>query len=264
MPDATPMPTLFLSHGAPNLVLHNTEAHRFLKAFGAALPRPRAILVATAHFMTSAPTLTADARPETIYDFGNFEPELFRMTYPAPGDPALAARAGALLDEAGLAAGTVEGRGFDHGTWVPLTLLYPAADIPVVQLSVQPRSGPAHHLALGRALAPLRWEGVLVVGSGALTHNLHELFGRGYALDAPAPDWVSAFGEWMRAAIEEGRTDDLLDYRRKAPFGLENHPTEEHLLPLFVAMGAAGEARGERVHASAQYGVLMMDAYRFG
>lgn len=265
MTDPAPlMPTLFLSHGAPNLVLHNTEAHRFLKSFGAALPRPCAILVATAHFATATPALTADERPETIYDFGNFEPELFRMTYPAPGAPALAERAAALLGEAGIAAGTVHDRGFDHGTWVPLRLLYPEADIPVVQLSVQPRSGPAHHLAVGRALAPLRREGVLIIGSGALTHNLHEMFGRGYALDAAAPRWVRDFGEWMREAIEEGRADEVLDYRRRAPFGAENHPTEEHLLPLFVAMGAAGGARGEQVHSSAQYGVIMMDAYRFG
>ncbi|MDJ1159839.1 class III extradiol ring-cleavage dioxygenase [Chelatococcus sp. SYSU_G07232] len=258
------LPTLFVSHGAPNLVLHNTAARRFLAAFGRTLPRPRAILVATAHFAAPQPLLTADEWPGTIHDFGGFEPELYRMTYDAPGDPSLAVRAAGLLQDAGFAAAAVRGRGYDHGTWVPLALLYPQADIPVVQLSVQPDLGPAHHLKLGAALAPLREEGVLIVGSGAITHNLHEFFGKGYPLDAPAPDWVKDFGEWVKDSVQAGATDDLLAYRERAPHGAENHPTEEHFLPLFVAMGAAGQgAHGERVHTSEQYGVLMMDAYRF-
>lgn len=259
------LPTLFISHGAPNLVIHNTAAKRFLAGWGAALPRPRAILVCSAHHASAHPELTGDARPATVHDFGSFEPELRRITYGAPGDPALAARAAALMAAAGIEAAPVQDHGFDHGTWVPLSLLYPAADVPVVQLSVQPRAGPAHHFAVGAALAPLRDEGVLVIGSGAATHNLHEMFGQGYALDAAAPDWVRTFGEWVREKVEAGATDDLLDYRARAPDGARNHPTEEHILPLFVAMGAAGRgARGERVHTSDQYGVLMMDAYRFG
>jgi 4,5-DOPA dioxygenase extradiol len=257
------LPTLFVSHGAPNLILHNSEAKRFLEGFAAGLPRPSAILVASAHFDTAVPTATADEQPRTIYDFGGFEPELYQVTYPAPGAPALAERAAALLADAGFAARTVTGHGFDHGTWVPLTLLYPRAEIPVVQLSVQPRLGPAHHVKVGQALAPLAEEGVLVIGSGSLTHNLHEFFRGGYAADAPAPAWVSDFGEWMRLRIEAGEQDDLLHYRERAPHGAANHPTEEHLLPLFVALGASGEGRGRRVHTSHEYGVLMMDAYRF-
>ncbi len=258
------LPTLFVSHGAPNLVLHNSEAKRFLAGFAADLPRPKAILVASAHFDTPVPAATADARPETVHDFRGFEPELYRMTYPAPGAPDLAERATALLAEAGFAAQPLAGHGYDHGTWVPLKLLYPEADIPVVQLSIQSRQGPEHHLKVGEALRPLAEEGVLVVGSGALTHNLHEFFRGGYAADAPAPEWVSAFGEWMRERIEAGERDDLVHYRCRAPHGAANHPTEEHLLPLFVALGASGEGRGQRVHTSRQYGVLMMDAYRFG
>jgi 4,5-DOPA dioxygenase extradiol len=258
------LPTLFVSHGAPNLVLHNSEAKRFLAGFAADLPRPKAILVASAHFDTPAPAATADARPETVHDFRGFESELYRMTYPAPGAPDLAERATALLADAGFAAQPLAGHGYDHGTWVPLKLLYPEADIPVVQLSIQSRQGPEHHLKVGEALRPLAEEGVLVVGSGALTHNLHEFFRGGYAADAPAPDWVSAFGEWMRERIEAGERDDLVHYRCRAPHGAANHPTEEHLLPLFVALGASGEGRGQRVHTSRQYGVLMMDAYRFG
>jgi 4,5-DOPA dioxygenase extradiol len=258
------MPTLFVSHGAPNLVLHNSDAKQFLARFAADLPRPKAILVASAHFDTPVPAATADERPETIYDFRGLEPELYRITYPAPGAPELAARATGLLADAGFAARPVTGHGYDHGTWVPLTLLYPEADIPVVQLSIQSRQGPEHHLKVGEALRPLADEGVLIVGSGALTHNLHEFFRGGYTADAPAPDWVSGFGEWMRERIEAGAEDDLIHYRSRAPHGAANHPMEDHLLPLFVALGASGEGRGQRVHTSHEYGVLMMDAYRFG
>lgn len=259
-------PTLFISHGAPNLALHTTPAHEFLSGLGRDLPRPSAILVASAHFATRTPALTSDANPVTIHDFGRgFEAELFAMHYDAPGDPALAARTAKLLEQAGLSATLAAQRGFDHGTWVPLRLMHPAADIPVVQLSVQPHLGPQHHLALGAALAPLRDEGVLIIGSGAITHNLHELFGEGYGLADPAPDWVSDFGEWARDRIEADDRDALLDYRTRGPHAARNHPTDEHLLPLFVAMGAAGaEAHGQRIHSSEQYGVLMMDAYRFG
>jgi 4,5-DOPA dioxygenase extradiol len=257
------LPSLFVSHGAPNLLLHNSEAKQFLEGFAARLPKPDAILVASAHFETAAPAVTADMHPTTVHDFNGFEPELYEITYPAPGAPGLANQAAVLLGEAGLSSRPVSGHGFDHGTWVPLSLMYPQADIPVVQLSVQSRLGPEHHARMGEALAPLADEGVLILGSGALTHNLHELFRGGLAADAATPAWVSAFGEWMREHIEAGDTDDLIHYRERAPFGPRNHPTEEHLLPLFVAMGASGRRPGTRVHTSQEYGVLMMDAYRF-
>jgi len=257
------LPTLFVSHGAPNLVLHNSEAKRFLEGFGAELPRPKAILVASAHFDAPEPLATADERPHTTYDFRGFEPELYQMTYPAPGSPELAERATRLLAQAGFPAHPVKGLGFDHGTWVPMTLLFPKADIPVVQLAIQSEAGPEHHLKVGEALAPLAEQGVLIVGSGSLTHNLHEFFRGGYALDAPAPDWVAGFGEWMRERIETGAREDLVNYRERAPHAAANHPTEDHLLPLFVALGASGEGRGRRVHTSHEYGVLMMDAYLF-
>jgi len=258
------LPSLFVSHGAPNLVLHNTQAKRFLEGFADRLPRPDAILVASAHFDTDQPTVTADTRPETVYDFRGFEPELYRMTYPAPGAPDLARQAAGLLDAAGFRSRSASGHGFDHGTWVPLTLMYPQADIPVVQLSIQSQLGPEHHAKVGEALAPLAGQGVLIIGSGALTHNLHEFFKGGYAADAPTPAWVSEFGEWMRAHIEAGAEDDLVHYRERSPSGARNHPTEDHILPLFVAMGAAGWGPGKRVHSSHEYGVLMMDAYQFG
>lgn len=258
------MPILFVSHGAPNLVIHKTPAHEFLLSIGKRLPKPSAILVISAHFMTRTPAVTVDATPATIYDFGGFEPELFRMTYDAPGEPALAARLVEALAGQGIPVSPLASRGFDHGTWVPLKLMYPDADIPVVQLSVQPHAGPAHHYALGKALAGLPDEGILIIGSGALTHNLHEVFGGNYGFEDAAPAWVTDFGEWMRGRIEAGANDDLVDYRRRAPHAARNHPTEEHLLPLFSAMGAAGGAAGRRLHTSAQYGVLMMDVYGFG
>ena len=257
-------PSLFLSHGAPNLALHNSQAKDFLEKFGRELGKPKAILIATAHFETRTPCLTADVQPETIYDFRGFEPELYQMTYKAPGSPALAAQAANLLSRAGMPAQTVNGRGYDHGTWVPLTLMYPDADVPVVQVSVQPQGGAAHHVALGRALAPLREQGILIIGSGTTTHNLQEFFRGGYKVDSATPAWVTEFADWVHAKAEAGAVDDVAHYRTLAPHAAQNHPSEEHFLPLPFAMGAGGAgAKGRRVHSSHQYGVLMMDAYAF-
>ncbi|HEY8566449.1 MAG TPA: class III extradiol ring-cleavage dioxygenase [Beijerinckiaceae bacterium] len=264
----TRLPTLFVSHGAPDIVLRESAARAFLEAFGRTLPRPRAILVVSAHFESRTPLVTIDEHPETIYDFGNFAPALRRLTYPAPGDPALVRRVADLLRAAHFPVEFAANRGFDHGAWTPLMLLFPEADIPVVQLSIQPEAGPEHHRDLGRTLAPLRNDGVLILASGALTHNLAAYFGtrRGRGTEAaiePEP-WVETFATWVNAAVAAGRVDDLLDYRRRAPSARENHPTEEHLLPLFVALGAAEGETGRRVHASHDGGVLAMDAYAFG
>jgi len=258
------LPSLFLSHGAPTLPLVDTPARSFLAGLGALLgERPKAILVASAHWETERPTVNAVARNDTIHDFYGFPRALFQLRYPAPGDPALAERISDLLCEAGLASEVDHARGLDHGAWVPLLLAWPQADIPVLQLSVQSRLGPAHHLQLGQALARLREEGVLIVGSGSFTHDLSRF--RGQPLDAPAPPDVSAFADWMSTALLEGRRCDLLTYRHKAPHAAENHPTEEHLLPLFVALGAAGEQpRARLLHQSGMYGILRMDAYAFG
>ena len=260
----TRFPSVYVSHGSPMVILNNTVAKDFLSGYGRELGRPKAILIATAHFETRAPALSADAHPEMIYDFGGFPRALFEMTYPAPGDPDLAVRAAGLLEAAGIKAFPVEGRGYDHGTWVPLKLMYPDADIPVVQLSVQPHMSGAHHVAMGQALAPLREEGVLVMGSGSMTHNLYELSRLGRQMDLPAQDWVKSFGGWVHDAIEAGRTDDIAHWDTRAPFARQNHPSPEHFLPLPFAMGAAGPgAKGRRVHTSCEYGVLMMDAYAF-
>ncbi|MEK0082811.1 DODA-type extradiol aromatic ring-opening family dioxygenase [Benzoatithermus flavus] len=253
-------PALFLSHGAPTLLIEPSPAREFLAGYGKALGEPSAIVVVSAHWETERPLVTAAARPETIHDFYGFPRALYEHRYPAPGDSVLARRIAGLLDEAGLAAGLDSERGLDHGAWVPLSLLYPEAGIPTLQVSIQPRLGPAHHLALGEALRPLCEEGVLVIGSGSLTHNLHDF--RGHILASPPEPYVVAFGEWAAAAVEEGRTQDLLAYRERAPYGVRAHPTEEHLLPLFAALGA-GDGPGRRVHASHTYGVLAMDVYAF-
>lgn len=257
------LPTIFLSHGSPMLALQDSPARRFLQGLGTSLGRPKAIVAVSAHWETmGSPSVSLAARPETIHDFGGFPRALFEMQYPAPGSPEAAERAAGLLEAAGIGVGRSAQRGLDHGAWVPLTLMYPDADIPVAQLSVVRGAGPAEHERLGRALTALRGEGVLVVGSGSLTHNLYEF--RGQGLDAPVPHWVSEFEAWMKARLESGERAALLDYRRAAPFAAQNHPTEEHLLPLFVAMGAAGpDARAKLLHASVEHGVLAMDAYAF-
>lgn len=256
------LPSLFLSHGAPTLPLTDTPARAFLAQFGRTLGRPKAILVISAHWETAGPTVNAVDRNDTIHDFGGFPRALYEMRYPAPGSPSFAARIAELLRSAGTDCNVDRRRGLDHGAWVPLLLMYPQADIPVLQLSVQPHAGPAHHLRVGHALAPLRQEGVLIIGSGSFTHDLSEF--RGHGSNDPAPDWVNSFADWFDAALTEGRTDDLLNYRRQAPFATKNHPTEEHLLPLYAALGAAARAaRAERLHASSTYSVLRMDVYAF-
>ena len=256
-------PTLFISHGSPMLAIEDSPARRFLLTLGETLPRPKAIVVASAHWESSgAPAVSLAPSPATIHDFGGFPPELFAIQYPAPGAPAAAARAAELLERAGFSALRSADRGLDHGAWVPLRLMYPDADIPVTQVSVLSGATPAEHEKIGKALGALRNEHVLVIGSGSLTHNLHEF--RGQPIDAPAPSWVSDFGTWMMGRLLASERERLLDYRRQAPFAERNHPTEEHLLPLFVAMGAAGEnAKAERIHASYEYGVLAMDVYAF-
>lgn len=256
------LPTLFVSHGAPDLPLYETApAVEFLKHLGAQWPRPRAILVVSAHWETRSPAVSTALQPKTIHDFGGFPPETYAFQYPAPGAPELAERVEKLLTQAGMSVTLDPDRGLDHGAWEPLMLMYPAADIPVTQLSVQPRLGTAHHLQLGRAIAPLREDDVLILASGAATHNLRA-FG-GYAFDAAPPAWVAAFDQWLAAAIAQGDTDALLHYRQVAPHAADNHPSEEHFLPLLVAMGAGGD-RGIQLHHSTTYGILSMAAYGFG
>ncbi len=254
-----PLPSLFLSHGAPSLPLDRAHpTYAFLKNLGSTLERPRAILVVSAHWDTRTPTLTTSLRPDTIHDFYGFPAPLYALRYPAPGSPELARDAAGLLRGAGLGAEFDLERGLDHGAWVPLLLMYPLADIPVVQLSVQTRSGAAHHLALGHALKPLRDQGVLIVGSGGATHNLREFF-----QPAPGQDesYVPRFTTWLKDVLERGDKAALADYRRLAPDAARAHPTEEHFFPLLAAAAAGGKA--ERIHTAMSGASLAMDSYRF-
>lgn len=260
------LPSLFVSHGAPNLVLGTTPARQFLSGLGSLLPqRPEAIVMVSAHWETATPTVSAPLINETIHDFGGFERELYTLRYPAPGSPETAHRIASLLRAAGLSTAIDVQRGLDHGAWVPLMLAWPQADIPVIQMSVQTDAGVDHHLAVGAALAPLRSEGVLIIGSGSFTHDLRSYLPHRHDATAAEPDWVSRFANWMDDAILSNDLAALRDYRETAPDAARNHPTEEHLVPLFVALGAGGPAAQARtLHRSTTHGVLRMDAYAFG
>jgi 4,5-DOPA dioxygenase extradiol len=257
------LPTLFVSHGSPMLAITESPARRFLVELGLALPRPRAIVVFSAHHDAPQVEITGAAAPATIHDFGGFPAELYRLRYPAPGAPDLAREVASLLEQHSIGARIEPSRGLDHGAWIPLGLMFPHADVPVVQVSIASRRAPAEHVALGRALRTLRDAGVLLLGSGGATHNLGLYFtARG---DGSVPDWVLAFAEWTTAAIAAGRMSDLERYREIAPYAVENHPTPEHFLPLFVVLGAAfGDERGVRIHSSYDRGVLALDAFAFG
>ena len=256
------LPTLFLSHGSPMHALQAGGAGLAWADLGATLPRPRAILMVSAHWETELPMLSGNEKPETIHDFSGFPRELYSLRYAASGHAALARQTAALLRDAGIAASVNGCRGLDHGAWVPLRWMYPQADIPVVQLSVQPSLGTRAHLATGAALAPLTADGVLVVGSGHVTHNLGDWF-RSQRTTQPLP-YVVGFAEWLHARLAAGDREAVLDYRQTQPDAVRAHPSEEHFLPLFVAWGAAGaDASANRVYQGLEGAALSMDAYRF-
>ncbi|HIK19244.1 MAG TPA: dioxygenase [Leptolyngbyaceae cyanobacterium M33_DOE_097] len=256
------LPAIFVSHGAPDLLLHETPSRAFLKQLGQHLEPPRAILIISAHWLTQVPTVSTAAQVTTIHDFWGFPAELYAMHYIAPGAPELATQVKTLLATAGFETATHPSRGLDHGAWEPLVLMYPEAGIPVMQLSLQPAQGTHYHYRLGQAIAPLRQAGVLILASGSATHNLRA-FGA-YSLNAKPPDWAKQFDDWLATAIAQNDVDALLDYRSQAPYAVQNHPSDEHLLPLFVALGAGGEApRGTELHRSFTYGAFSMAAYAF-
>jgi 4,5-DOPA dioxygenase extradiol len=249
-------PVLFLSHGSPMHALQPGAVREVWQGIARELPRPKAILIASAHWETDVPAVTATAKPETIHDFYGFPKPLYEIQYPAKGDPDLASRSVALLKAFGAKADPV--RGLDHGAWSPLLHMYPKADVPVVQVSVQTALGPKHHLVLGRALAPLADEGVLILGSGHMTHNLRE------RRDGAAAPYAGEFQDWVKQRIDRHALDELADYRRLTPHGVRAHPTDEHFLPLFVALGAAGENySARRLYDGIEMGSLAMDAYQF-
>jgi 4,5-DOPA dioxygenase extradiol len=264
------LPPLFLSHGSPMTALEPREAGAWWRGLGPAIDkafgRPRAVLAVSAHSLTREPVLLAAPRHAAVYDFGGFDPALYEMRYDAPGAPELASRVEGLLRDAGLPVHRVDEGGLDHGIWVPLRSLWPEADVPVLPLAWPPNWTPAQLFKLGEALAPLAAEGVLIVGSGSITHNLRRVFAGGLNanVDRPATPESTAFRQWFVERSAAADWDALFDYRRQAPHAALMHPTDEHLLPFFVAAGAAGRTPATRIHDSLTFGDLGMDAYAFG
>lgn len=242
------------------LALEVGRAGRMLTQLGRSLPRPRAILVASAHWDTRSGAVSTTAQPQTIYDFYGFPAALSELTYTPPGATEVALRARELLLGAGLPCAVEGERGLDHGSWVPLRFLYPDEDVPVAQVAIQSAQGPAAAYRLGQALSPLAEEGVLLLGSGSITHNFAEL-----AWHAPpdqGPAWVGEFVDWIAARVDAGDAPALLDYRRAAPHGARAHPTEDHIVPLHFALGAGGRS-GRRLPAGVTLATLAMDAFVF-
>lgn len=256
------MPTLFVSHGAPTFALEPGALGPRLTALGRALHRPEAVLVVSPHWMTHDIRVATTPAPGTIHDFGGFDDALYALAYPVPGAPRLARKTIEMLNQAGWHAGPDERRGLDHGAWVPLLHLYPDGDVPVFQVSMPAGLDPQTAYALGAALAPLRAQGVLIVGSGSLTHNLYEFRGSSHGEDAA---YARQFADWARDTVTARDHDKLMRTMELAPQARRAHPSTEHLLPLMLAAGAAGtEAPVTVVEGGITHGVLAMDSFVFG
>lgn len=257
----TSLPVLFVSHGAPMFAIEPGQAGEQLHKLGRELTQPRAIVVISPHWMTRGEVcVTASTNPETIHDFGGFPDALYELQYPAPGAPPLAQEIVDLLNDAGWKARLDARRGLDHGAWVPLLYLAPEASTPVIQVSMPMPMDTHNAFKLGQALKPLRDMNVLIVASGSLTHNLYEF--RGATTHGEA--YVKQFASWTAQALKAGDTAQVLNYRRLAPAAERAHPTDEHFLPLLIALGAAGENYQTQVlEGGITYGVLAMDSYLF-
>jgi 4,5-DOPA dioxygenase extradiol len=247
---------LFISHGAPTLAVEKIPAHDFLIELGKRLPRPCAIVAVSPHWIAPQFAIKQVERHRAWHDFGGFPDELYQIRYAPPGDPALAARIAQQLQQSGMQTQLVSDERIDHGVWVPLLLMFPQADIPVVNVASLGR-GPQAHYQLGRALGEACGDDVLIVGSGGAVHNLHEIAAPG----SPPKDWAIRFDDWLAGRLQAGDHEALLDYRASAPDATRAHPTEDHLMPLFVALGAGGKA--EPLHRSFSYGSLSMACYGF-
>ena len=260
----SPSPTaLFVPHGAPTFALRPGAAGAALTTVVRTLTQPRAIIIVSAHWDTAVPTVGFAERPETIHDFWGFPDELYTLRYPATGCREAANEVVAAIKAAGLPVIEDAERGLDHGAWVPLRMMFPEADVPVIPLSIQSRGGPQQAYALGQALAPLAAKGFLVIASGNVTHNLRD-YQQAAQNNGQTPAYVRQFTDWLAERLLAHDIPALLDYRRQAPGAAQAHPSDEHLLPLFVALGAGGEsAKAERFHAGIDNYVIAMDAYKF-
>ncbi|RDZ28671.1 dioxygenase family protein [Lysobacter silvisoli] len=256
----TRAPALFVSHGSPMFALQPGQLGPRLRRLGTGLEGVRAVLVVSPHWQSRGVRVMTTPRPATVHDFGGFAPELYQLQYPAAGAPAIANDAIGLLAAAGFDVAADAARGYDHGAWVPLRHLLPGADLPVFQVSMPHDLDTAGAMRLGAALAPLREQGVLIVGSGSLTHNLHE-----FRRDIRDPEYAQQFASWVDEAVLAGDAASLLDYRRRAPQAQRAHPTEEHYLPLLVALGAShGGETPLRIPGGITDGVLSMDSFGWG
>jgi 4,5-DOPA dioxygenase extradiol len=254
-------PALFVSHGAPTFAVEPGVLGPALARIGEQLSGIRAALVVSAHWQTPGVQVMRTAAPQTIHDYAGFPPELYQLQYRPPGAPEVAKDTARVLESAGYKVTFEDRRGLDHGAWVPLRYLLPQQKIPVLQVSLPYDLGAEGALMLGNALAPLRSDGVLVVGSGSLTHNLYEL-GRVAAHDVA---YAAEFAGWVRQHVQRRDVEALVDYRRRAPSAERAHPTEEHFLPLLVAQGASDAADDVRViEGGMTYGTLSMESYGFG
>jgi 4,5-DOPA dioxygenase extradiol len=259
------VPTLFVSHGSPMVAVTEDAYADALRALGARLPRPRGVVVVSAHGLTpdGGVVVSAGDRPRLIYDFGGFPDELYRIAYPCPGDPALASEVAARLAPAGLEVTPDRDAGLDHGVWVPLLRLFPAADVPVVQVSMPYPSPPRTLFRMGESLRPLRDAGVLLVGSGGAVHNLARL---NWHQKTSAPDrWAAEFSAWLKGAVERKAFDEVLDFAHAAPHARLAHPTPDHFYPVFFTLGAVRERdHVETVVDEFQYGCLSMYSFAAG
>lgn len=254
---------LFLAHGSPMFAIRPGAAGDAFTALASALHRPRAVLVISPHWETQVATVGTASRLETMHDFGGFDPSLYAIAYPALGSPQGAQEVVAALEAAGLPACTDGQRGLDHGAWVPLRYLYPEADVPVVPLSIQHHGGPIHAFRVGQALAPLTQQGWLIVTTGNITHNLRDWQ---HAVMGLATDtsYAKRFSDWIDEQLINGNTAALLNYRQRHSDAMRAHPRDEHLLPLFTALGAAGASAFPRaIHRGISDHVIAMDSYAF-
>ncbi|HEX6733407.1 MAG TPA: class III extradiol ring-cleavage dioxygenase [Azonexus sp.] len=259
-----PLAPLFVPHGAPTFALRPGAAGAALAATAAALPLPRAIVIVSPHWETDVATVGSADRLETIHDFSGFPEALYHLRYPASGCREAADEVMTTLAAGGVPVREDARRGLDHGAWIPLRLMFPDAQVPVVPLSLPRQGGAQRAWLLGRALAPLTGRGFLVVASGNVTHNLRDYQLAGRLSGGQPPAYVREFPEWLAARLAARDLPALLDYRRQAPGALQAHPSDEHLLPLFVALGAAGDgATAHRFHAGTDDYVIAMDAYTF-
>lgn len=263
----TALPSLFVSHGSPMLALEPGKTGPLLRSIGARLPRPKTILIMSPHWETRTPRIGHRLKPSIRHDFSGFPSALYALDYPALGAPHLAERVTDWLREAGLDTQTDDDWGLDHGSWVPLRYLYPHADVPVVQLSLQSHQPPAYHYRIGQLLAPLAHEGILLIGSGSFTHNLQELRPSAIQIgDEPeSAVHTTEFLQWFLTQMQSGNLTALLDYRHLAPHAVRAHPTDEHLLSLFFAMGASDDwTQSVHLDSGSTYHSLRMDAFAFG